>query len=389
VWEKQSKQHGFTDYEFFKYNKADSVAKKASKLIDLKPTGNIQIVVLNYEACWRSAMAKALAKWVPDMIILDEAHRAKAPGSSVSRFLHRLGKLSKYKLCLTGTPMSNSPLDLYGQFRFLDDTIFGTSFFNFRGEYAVLRSLNPPIITGWRNTDRLMEKFRTKALECSMEDLQDTLKLPGQLPYIVRAEQLDKESQRIHDELSKEFITDIKDGETLVVDNALTKILRCLEISSGYAKIDEKINSVNHIKIDMLKDVLADLEMQPLVIFCQFREDIRRIKEHLTDREVFELSGKVNELEDWKAAKNAMLVVQMQSGAEGIDLTKAHTAIYYSRNYSLALYEQSKARIYRPGQRFPCRYIHLVIENTFDEHLFQALKDKKNLLDLIKTGNYK
>jgi len=366
-----------------------STKVKAEKIKQIKMKLKT-VIVVNYDIVWREPLISVLAQWHADYIILDESHRIKSPGSKVSLGLRTLGKNTKYKLCLSGTMIANSPLDIYAQFRFLDTKVFGTSFVNFRSRYFQMISLNPPITGKPINTDELMGKFHKLALTCAQKDLDIGLK--GHLPDIVRTTRLDLKSQAAHDELTKEFITTLEDGETLVVSNTLTKILRSLEMTSGYTKVEGQMIHMNDVKIELLKEVLEDLEPQPLVIFYQFKEDVKRIKTAIKGVKIFELSGRVNELADWKAtedSENAIIAVQMQSGNSGIDLVKARTSIYYSRNHSLSMYEQSRARTERPGQKYVCRFVHLIVENSIDEFGYKALKDKKNLLDLIKTGNYK
>src|SRR5262249_16192811 len=96
------------------------------------------VAVVNYEAAWQEPMGALLlaTKW--DLVILDESHRVKAPGGKASMFCASLRKSAAARLCLTGTPMPLSPLDLYAQYRFLDPGIFGTSFAAFRNRYAVM-----------------------------------------------------------------------------------------------------------------------------------------------------------------------------------------------------------------------------------------------------------
>ena len=74
----------------------------------------------------------------PDLIVCDESSKIKNPQAKQSKALHRLGKLSRYNLILTGTPITNNPLDFYSQYRFLDESIFGASFYSFRARYAII-----------------------------------------------------------------------------------------------------------------------------------------------------------------------------------------------------------------------------------------------------------
>ena len=94
------------------------------------------VVVLNYEAAWRGELGEFLMAQLWDLAVCDESHHVKAPGGTASRFCARLRARSAKRVCLTGTPLAHSPLDIYGQFRFLDPGVFGTSFTRFRNEYC-------------------------------------------------------------------------------------------------------------------------------------------------------------------------------------------------------------------------------------------------------------
>ena len=105
-----------------------SVKAKTDNLREwLKTPATKQFVVINYDSVWHAPMGDLILKSKFNMVVLDESHRAKAAGSKVSKYLAMLGKRTRYKMCLSGTPMANSPLDVYGQYRFLDPTIFGTN----------------------------------------------------------------------------------------------------------------------------------------------------------------------------------------------------------------------------------------------------------------------
>jgi SNF2 family DNA or RNA helicase len=96
-----------------------------------------------------------------------------------------------------------------------------------------------------------------------------------------------------------------------------------------------------------------------------------------------ELSGAKRGLAKWQKGGADVLVVQIQSGAEGIDLTRAHYAIYYSLGFSLGGYEQSLARIHRPGQKSKVTYYHLIVDKSVDVKVYKALKNKKKVIDAM------
>ena len=127
------------------------------------------VAVINYDSAWREPFASWAEKQRWDLVILDEAHRIKAPGGKASLFFKRLRKFAAYRLALTGTPLPHGPMDIYAQFRFLDITIFGPSFSAFRTKYAVMGGYHNKQITGFQKLDeleRLMSRitFRVTAM---------------------------------------------------------------------------------------------------------------------------------------------------------------------------------------------------------------------------------
>ena len=102
----------------------------------------LQVIVVNYESCWR--LEKEVSKWRPDIIVCDESSKIKNPQTAQSKALHRLGRISKYNMILTGTPTPGSPLDFFSQYKFLSDSILGTSYYLFRNQYAILGGYQLP-----------------------------------------------------------------------------------------------------------------------------------------------------------------------------------------------------------------------------------------------------
>lgn len=372
-------------------------AKSIRNFIECNKSADKLFVVVNYDIVWRNELGDYIHRSsVFNMIILDESHRAKAAGSKVSKYLGMVGKHTPYKMCLSGTPMSNSPLDVYGQYRFLDNRIFGTNYNLFEQMYAIKGGPDLRFVVGFKNQQDLQRKFASIAYSCKMSDIRDRLKLPEELPPTQRIVQLPAKDMKTLRELSREFIAECGTGH-VVAQNALVKILRMQQISSGFCQTQENpledpiIEDLNTAKHDELLDILSDVSpLASVVVFCVFRHDIGVIRQAAREakREVFEVSGSENSLEEWKKVDGAVIAVQIQAGAEGIDMTKSHHAIYFSIPHSLAMYNQSKARLYRPGQENAVSFIHLIAEGTIDEAMYRSLEAKKDIIESIKYGTF-
>jgi SNF2 family DNA or RNA helicase len=197
-------------------------------------------------------------------------------------------------------------------------------------------------------------------------------------------------------ELAEDFIAECGNGN-VVVKNVLGKMLRLQQIASGYCAVqdspidDVRVEELNTAKEDALTDMLSDISpVASVVVFCVFRHDIAAISRAATEakREAFEVSGGANQLTEWKQSKGGVLAVQIQAGAEGIDMTNSNHAIYYSIPHSLALYNQSKARLYRPGQKNAVSFCHLLAEGTIDEAMYKSLIKKEDVIESIKSGTF-
>lgn len=158
-----------------------------------------------------------------------------------------------------------------------------------------------------------------------------------------------------------------------------------------------EVREVNHAKADALRSVLQDLDpAERVVVFCVFRHDLDEVRRValLEGRPAFELSGREHTLEDWASedgvrdGHGGVIAVQVQAGAEGVDMTCASHAVYFSLPHSLALYEQSRARLHRPGQSRPVSFLHLIAEGTVDEGVYESLQRKRDVIDEIRAGTF-
>lgn len=395
VWEKNLIKFHPED-KWSCYNLINGTVKtKAEQVRQIaeNPTEDKIFIVVNYDIVWRAELGDALRVIGIDTVILDESHKIKSAGSKVSKYAALLGKRIPYKMCLSGTPMANSPLDVYGQYRFLDPTIFGTRYDRFQQQYAVMGGPEHRFVVAFKNLRELDQKFDSIAYTCKMSDIHDRLKLPPELPPIERGVYLSKKDMDTLKELKKEFIAECGSGR-VVVKNILGAILRQQQITSGFCAVrdnpaePERIQELNTVKRDQLVEDLEDISPEAsVVVFCVFRHDLDAV--HVAAREakrnVFEVSGSANELDKWREHDGAVLAVQIQSGSESVDLTKANHAIYYSMP-ALSLYEQSRARLYRPPQTRPVSFIHYIARGTIDELMYNSLIRKRNLVEDIQNG---
>ena len=229
-----------------------------------------------------------------------------------------------------------------------------------------------------------------------MSDISQRIKLPDALPPVRTGVELPTKDMKVMKDLNREFIAECGSGH-VVVNNVIVKLIRLQQIASGFCITQEsvldtpKVQELNTAKEDALFEILTDLDpSESVVVFCLFKHDLQAVRRaaEKSGRKYAELSGDRNELDDWKEATGAVIGIQIQAGAEGIDMTKANHAVYFSIPHSLALYNQSKARLYRPGQTRPVAFNHLIAEGTIDEALYRSLLKKEDIIEAIKNGTF-
>ena len=386
VWNREFKRHGADQVSVFLANHG-TVKKRtaeADKRLLWAHNRMPVVVVTNYDSIWRPPFGEwALSKaW--DLVIADESHRIKSGTSKVSKYAEKLGKRADHRLALTGTPLPHSPLDVFGQARFLYPGHFGSSWHRFRTRYAEYRNPSiPQMVTGYCNQAELEEimgrfTFRTEG------EVQD---LPPTTHEVLTCE-LPPSARKKYTELKEELITEMRGG-VVTAANALTRTIRLRQLVSGCLPIDDsdQVAIVHAEKEKLLTELLSDLS-EPVVVFAEFRYDldaIRRVAEKL-QRPYGEVSGRRHDLSPDATYPDGIdvLGVQYQSGGSGVDLqNRSRIGIYYSPTYRLGDYEQSLKRLHRPGQTKPVIYYHLVCESTIDEAVRQALSQRADVVGRV------
>ena len=363
-----------------------SVAKRVEALMAWKPNpGKLQVAVINYEATWR--MEETLAKWKPCMIICDESQRIKTPGAKQSKCLHKLGRQAKYRLILTGTPVTQGPLDFFSQYKFLDPMIFGNSYYAFRARYAIMGGYEKRQVVGYKNLPELIKKAHSIAFRVTKEEALDLPPFTDQVLYC----EMERKAMSIYAQLKKESVAELSEEKVLTATNVLARLLRLSQLSGGFLGDGEGgVEQVSKAKMNLLNETLDDIlgAGKKVIVFARFLPEIAAIRKLLEQKGIdyVWIAGEVKVEERGEAVKRfqedkncKVFVAQIQTAGLGITLTAADTAIFYSLDYSFANYDQARARLHRIGQRNAVTYIHLVARSTVDEKILEALKNKRDV----------
>jgi SNF2 family DNA or RNA helicase len=326
-------------------------------------------------------------------VIADEVHFAKGASSKRSQALSDISELAAMRIGASGTPLAHSPLDAYGVFRFLDPGVFGTSKWRFEDRYAnkvQLGGTKVKVTRGYKNLDILAQRMSPYTYTVGREVLD--LPLETDTDSMV---DLPPSALRIYVQMKKQCIAELQSG-TLMAANALSKLLRLQQITSGVLpRADDKegFEIIHTEKQTALEELFESSDgHEPWVAFGQFRHDAvqTRAAAEAVGRPCFELNGSANELDEWrvsaKAGQGPVLAVQYQAGGTGVDLTAAHLCVFVSPTYSLSNYEQARARVSRPPQQLPVSFYHIVAQGTTDEDVRKALKRRASVLDSIRAA---
>lgn len=405
VWPGQIRLHSDFDWNnIIPLQHLSWEGKKSEIQLALKqPKDKTMIFICNYDSVWRKPLKTMLfyKRLGIDCVICDESHRIKTPGSKCSMFLSRLGKTVPHRYLMTGTPLAESPLDVYAQYRFLSRDIYGTNYEEFCEEYT---NIDPILTARFKHTTlskknpyKNLDKLREKMFSCAFY-MKPSIKLPKTTRMVVKIP-MPKDLEEVYKQVEKDGAILMGDG-FMTVNNILSMTIRKQQITSGYLQLeyDDKTKELKRLstyrRTFLLKFIKRLPEDEPIVVFAKFKKDlyaIRKVAERLGCG-YSEVSGEEDTLEEWKAGKTRIIGVQYTAGSESIDLTRAHFMIFYTLDHSLGKYDQARKRIHRPGQEQPCMYWHFAATmssgRTVDEDIIQCWKTKEDYVQAVMKGKF-
>ena len=366
----------------------------------LEPSEALRILIMNVEALSTPKGRRyltALLEGSKALLAVDESTAIKSPKAARTKALIKLAPLAHYRRILTGFPVTQSPMDLWAQCRFLDKDLLGDcgdNFFQFQYRYAVMKkqhvgshSFNR--VVGDRNLEQLSSILKEFSSRITKDECLD---LPEKI-YTQREVTLTDDQKRIYTELKEYALAHIDDHEFMTAPNVMTQLLRMQQVLSGHVKSDGgEVIEVNDNRINELMDCLEEVDGKA-IIWSRFRYDVKRITEALTkahgpgstvsyfgDTTDEERSSAIEQFQNGKAR---FFVGNPQTGGYGITLTAATTVIYFANSFDLAVRVQSEDRAHRIGQTDHVTYIDLISEGTIDQRIVKALRDKMDIASTV------
>lgn len=323
-----------------------------------------------------------------DMVVIDELSSFKSYGAKRFKSLLKVRPSVKRIVGLTGTPSSNGLMDLWAEFRILDlGQRLGRYISHYRNTYFKPDKRNAQIVFSYKPLPGAEEEIykQISDITISMKST-DYLKMPEYVSNEVFVTLSDKE-WKVYSEFKEEMVANLGDEEIDAV-NAAVLSGKLLQMANG-AVYDSrnKAHVIHEKKLDALEDLIEGANGKPVLVAYWYKHDLERIKDRFPVRQI--QSSK--DIEDWNDGKIPIAVIHPASAGHGLNLQSGgSTLIWFGLTWSLELYQQTNARLYRQGQRDTVIVHHIITKNTIDEDVLLALTKKEKtqdaLIDAVKAN---
>jgi superfamily II DNA or RNA helicase len=399
--------------------------RKLAEMITAEDGLNFSALIVGYETASKTLDTLSTVPW--DLVIADESHYFKDKNTSRFKSMLKLRDAARRRMMLTGTPIGNSPMDLWSQLEFLREGASGfANFKKFREFHGVWERVSHAAqgvskLIGLKHIPLLQE--RLAKLSFSVTKDEAGLNLPDKVRSIVEVEMTPYQSEvysKIQDELAIEFKNQLSSTtDEMTVNHVLTKLLRLAQITSGFITFDGKVDQEGNIlkekrtqelsplnpKISTVIEMLQDPERDPrakCIVWCNFIHNITKISEALTAQGIKHgtyyggvSSNSRDALVD--AFNNdptfKVLVCNPQTAGEGLNLlgydprhpeavdTFCDLEIFFSSNWSAIQRSQAEDRAHRRGTRMPVQVVDLLVPGTIDEEIIARVTHKREMAE--------
>jgi len=354
----------------------------------------LHILVMNVEALSTDKGVKFATKFINShktLMAIDESTTIKTPTARRTKNIIKMGVNAKYKRIMTGSPITKNPLDLYTQCEFLDPWLLDfSSYYAFRNRYAEMKTMHVhgrsiQVVDKFQNLGELSDTVKQFSYRVLKEDCLD---LPPKV-FIKRHITLTPDQKKVYEQMKKAAMT-VLNGKVTTTMTVLTQLMRLHQITCGYVTADDgSTQQVESNRLNELMSILEDTEGK-VIIWANYQLSVgeiiqKLIKVYGKDSYVhyYGLTPQEDRQDFIRKFQNdpkcRFIVGTPQTGGYGITLTEANTVIYYSNGYDLEKRLQSEDRAHRIGQKKTVTYIDLICEDTIDEKIVKALRDKINI----------
>lgn len=323
-----------------------------------------------------------------DMVVIDELSGFKSYQAKRSKALLKVRPKVKRVVGLTGTPSSNGLMDLWAEFRILDlGERLGRYITQYRNTYFLPDKRNQQMIFSYKLKAGAEEKIYKKIGDITIAmKATDYLPMPDRIINKINIP-LSATEQKRYDTLKREMAVSVK-GKEIDAVNAASLSNKLLQMASGAVYDDEKrMIPIHDRKLDALEEVIEGANGKPVLVAYWYKHDLERIKKRFTVQEI----KTKEDIADWNERKIPVAVIHPAAAGHGLNLQSGGcTLVWFSLTWSLELYEQTNARLYRQGQKETVVIHHLLAKGTIDEDVMNALAHKNKtqaaLIDAVKAN---
>ena len=322
-----------------------------------------------------------------DMVVIDELSSFKNYSSKRFKSLMKVRPKVKRIIGLTGTPSSNGLMDLFAEFKILDMGVrLGRFIGQYRNAYFTPDKMNGPIVYSYKPLPSAEKIIYEKISDITISmKATDHLKMP-KLIECETVVQMSEKEKKSYTTLKKELVLSIPNGE-ITAANAASLSNKLSQMANGAIYFeDNEFVTIHDRKLDALEDLIESANGKPLLVAYWFKHDLERIKERFDVREI----KTSDDIRDWNDGKILVAVIHPASAGHGLNLQSGgSTLVWFGLTWSLELYQQTNARLYRQGQKNTVVIHHIITKGTIDKDIVKALKRKdktqSSLIDAVKA----
>ena len=321
-------------------------------------------------------LIEALApNWPFDMVVIDELSSFKNPQAKRFRALRKVMPRVSRVVGLTGTPSPNGLMDLWAELYLLDrgerlERTLGA----YREKYFKPGARSGYVVFKWLPVKGAEKRIRDRISDiCVSMSAADYLTLPERIDNVIPVS-LSKKELATYKKMEEEQLLELGDDDMIVALNAAAVMTKLLQIANGSVyTASGAVERIHDAKLEALEEII-DTTDSPVLVFYSFRHDLGAILGAIEGARTLEGP---QDIADWNDGKIRVLLAHPASVGYGLNLQEGgHTIVWYGLTWSLELYQQANARLYRQGQEKPVIIHHLITEGTVDEQVMRALQAK-------------
>lgn len=313
-------------------------------------------------------------RWDFDTLVIDELSSFKSSKAQRFKALKKVRSLITRVIGLTGTPAPNTLIDLWPQIYLLDmGKRLGRFVTGYRERYFMPDKRNRDIVYSYKLREGAEKQiFAAISDICISMKATDHLNMPELIMNRVEVH-LSTAERRLYDTLKKELVVRVKDGEIDAV-NAAALSGKLLQMADGAVyDADGQAHAIHDRKLDALEDLIEAANGKPMLVAYWFKHDLARIQQRFAVRTI----DKPKDIDDWNAGKIPVACIHPASAGHGLNLQAGgSTIVWFGLTWSLELYQQLNARLWRQGQKNTVVIHHIIVSDTHDEDVMRALERK-------------